>query len=256
MSTIVWTTLITAAATVSAALGAVWIKSEYDDRSQARQAVQNRATAREDQQRQAYGELVKTARLALGNFRQLGLAYAANTPDIPAVNEAFTQTASLDAEINQAAALAELAGSPSGRKHARAIYDKAKACANLFQIRELLLAAVPNTPVGKLLAGALPEGFWKAIPLETRKAEAKKAGALCDDLEAAIDQFIEAVSTELAPVIPRTPPSAVTPPDRTAPERTPLFRPPEVPRSFSSRALRRLPVRDPDPCGWRPGLAR
>ena len=199
MTAIVWTTLITAGATVSAALGAVWIKGHYDDRAQARQAKQNRTTAREDQQRQAYGELVKTARLALRNFRQLTLAYAANTPDIPAVNEAFTQTASLAVDMNQAAALAELVGSPAGRKHARAIYDKAKACANLFQIRELLLAAMPNTPVGKLFASTLPEGFWKAIPLETRKAEAKKAEALSDELEAAIDEFIEAVSTELGP---------------------------------------------------------
>jgi hypothetical protein len=192
MSAIVWTTLITAVATVSASLGAVWIKGHYDDRAQARQAQQNRTTALEDQQRQVYGDLVKTARRALRNFRQLVLAYAANTPDIPAVNEAFTQASSLAADMNQAAALAELAGSPTGRKHARAIYDKARACANHFQIRELLLAAVPNTPAGKLFASAYPKGFGKAFPFDAKKAE-----ALCDELEAAIDQFIEAVNTEL-----------------------------------------------------------
>jgi hypothetical protein len=38
MTAIVWTTLITAVATVTASLGAVWIKSSYDDRAQARQA--------------------------------------------------------------------------------------------------------------------------------------------------------------------------------------------------------------------------
>jgi hypothetical protein len=199
MTAIVWTALITGGATVSASLGTVWIQGHYANRAQARQAQQNRTTIREDQQRQAYGELVKTARLALRNFRQLGLAYAANTPDIPAVNEVFTQTASLAAEMNQAAALAELIGSPAGRKHARAIYDKAKACANLYQARELFLAAVPNTPVGKLLAGELPEGFWKGISLETRKAEAKRAEAICDELEAAIDRFIEAANAELGP---------------------------------------------------------
>lgn len=193
MIAIMWTTLITAGATVSAALGAVWIKGHYDERAQARQAEQNRTTAREDQQRQAYGELVKTARLALRNFRQLVLAYAANTPDIPAVNEAFSQAASLAADMNQAAALAELVGSPGARKQARAIYDKARACANHFQIRELLLAAVPNTPAGKLFAGAYPEGFGKAF-----RFDAKKAEALCNELEAAIDDFIEAVNTELA----------------------------------------------------------
>ena len=61
MTAIVWTTLITAGATVSAALGAVWIKGHYDERAQARQAGQNRAAAREDQQRQAYSELVPIA---------------------------------------------------------------------------------------------------------------------------------------------------------------------------------------------------
>jgi hypothetical protein len=71
MTAIVWTTLITAVATATGSLGAVWLKGLYDDRAQARQAEQSRSAAREDQQRQAYGELVKTARLALRNFRQL-----------------------------------------------------------------------------------------------------------------------------------------------------------------------------------------
>jgi hypothetical protein len=76
MSVIVWTTLITAVATVTAFLGAVWIKGHYDDRAQARQATETRATARADRRRQAYGDLVTTARLALRNFRQLAFAYS------------------------------------------------------------------------------------------------------------------------------------------------------------------------------------
>ena len=133
------------------------------------------------------------------NFRQLGLAYAANAPDIPAVNEAFTQTASLAADMNQTAAIAELVGSPAGRKHARAIYDKAKACANLFQIRELLLAAMPNTAVGKLFAGALPRDSGRRSPSKRGRQRRRRPEALCDELESAIDQFIEAVNTELGP---------------------------------------------------------
>ncbi len=45
MSTIVWTTLITAVATVTAALGAVWIKGHYDDRTQVRQAQESHSAA-------------------------------------------------------------------------------------------------------------------------------------------------------------------------------------------------------------------
>jgi len=176
MTAIVWTTLITAGATVSAALGAVWIKGHYDDRAQIRQAEQNRTAAREDQQRQAYGELVKTARLALRNFRMLRLAYMADAPDIPPVNEVFNQTASLAADIYKTAALAELVGSPGGRKHARAIHDKAKACADLFQTRELILAAAPNTVTGKLPAPAVPGGRGKLTPFD-----AARANNLCDE---------------------------------------------------------------------------
>jgi hypothetical protein len=195
MTAIVWTALITAVATVTGSLGGVWITTRHDDKAQARQAMQNRGAAREDQQRQAYGELVKTARLALRNFRQLGLAYAANTPGIPAVNEALSQAAGLAADMNQAAALAELVGSPGARKQARAIYDKAKACADLFQTRELILAALPNTTLGRLLspvASAVPGGIRNLVPFD-----AEKADALCSELATAIDQFIEAANAEL-----------------------------------------------------------
>ena len=73
MSVIVWTTLITAVATVTASLGAVWIKGTAPKPGRPRRP---RATARADRRRQAYGELVTTARLALRNFRQLTFAYS------------------------------------------------------------------------------------------------------------------------------------------------------------------------------------
>ena len=44
MSTTVWTTLITAVATVTAALGAVWIKGHYDDRTQVRRGPDKAGT--------------------------------------------------------------------------------------------------------------------------------------------------------------------------------------------------------------------
>lgn len=68
MSPIVWTTLITAVATVTGSLGAVWIKGHYDDRAQARQAEQARTAVQADRRGQAYAEVVKTARVALRNF--------------------------------------------------------------------------------------------------------------------------------------------------------------------------------------------
>ncbi len=46
--------------------------------------------------------------------------------------------------------------------------------------------------MGKLLGPAIPGGIGKAIPFDARKAK-----VLCDELAVAIDQFIEAVNTEL-----------------------------------------------------------
>ena len=203
MNAVVWTTLITAIATVTASLGAVWLKIRYDDRTQARHAEQNSRSAREEQQRQAYGDLVKTARLALRRFRQVRLAYAAGTPNVTALLETFSQSASLAADVNPAAALAELVGSPGGRRHARIIYEKAVACADLFQSHELIVAAAPEQFLGSALSGlgkAFPFDGGKAISFDAGNAtpfDAGKAKVLCDELEASIDQLIETVNTEL-----------------------------------------------------------
>jgi hypothetical protein len=196
MSTIVWTTLITAVATVSASLGAVWIKGHFDDRTQARQADHNRATAREEQQRQLYGELVKTARLALSDFRQLRHPFVVKAPDVQAVKEAFNQAASLTADMNQAAALAELVGSARGRQCARIIYDKAKDCADLFRFQELTWAFRDNAFRDAAGGDTFPEGTWKGIK-EAIGFDDVKITAQCAELEAAIDQFIETVNAEL-----------------------------------------------------------
>ena len=69
----------------------------------------------------------------------------------PRVQEAFSQTASLAADMNQAVAVAELVGSANGGKHVGVIYDKAKACAGLFQGHEFYCAALAETPSQKPL---------------------------------------------------------------------------------------------------------
>jgi hypothetical protein len=185
--------LITATATVTGTLGAVWIKSHYDDRTQARQAEQARTAAQAGRRREAYAELVKTARLALRNFRQLRIAYMADAPDIPAVREAVSQAASLAADMNQAEAVAELVGSPDGRHRAAVIYRKARNCADLFQERELVLAAT-EAGARKLLTRSLSDQrISKQMLFDPGRAK-----VLCDELGAAIDEFIEAVNMELA----------------------------------------------------------
>jgi hypothetical protein len=131
MSAIVWTTLITATATVTGSLGGIWLKGLLDDRAQGRQAEESRSAGREDQQRQAYAELVKAARLALRNFRQLLLLHETGGLNSPDTGDTFNQAIGLAADMSQADAMAELVGSPVGRQNARAVYDKASACTDL-----------------------------------------------------------------------------------------------------------------------------
>ena len=112
---------------------------------------------------------------------------------IPAVKEALSQTASLAFDMNQAAAVAELVGSPGGRHHARTIYRKARDCADLFQERELVLAAT-ETAGRRLLGRSIPDQrIGRQMLFDPGRAK-----VLCDELAAVIDEFIEAVNTELA----------------------------------------------------------
>ena len=98
-------------------------------------------------------------RHTLRNFRQLRLAYMADTPDIPAVQESFSQTAILTGEMNRpSVALAELVSSPEGRRRARSVYNRVAACADLFQTRELFRAAPSETAAAKLLGSRFPKG--------------------------------------------------------------------------------------------------
>jgi hypothetical protein len=62
VSTILWTTLITAVATVSASLDAVWIKGHFDDLAEVRRAKEARVAATSDRRREAYAKLLTIAR--------------------------------------------------------------------------------------------------------------------------------------------------------------------------------------------------
>jgi hypothetical protein len=103
MTAIVWTTLITAVATVTASLGAVWIKSSYDDRAQARQAEQTAAESATGRQREAYAGLVQTARFVHG----VGLRIREEFEGLPAddIDHIADLAALLVHDLTQAVAL-------------------------------------------------------------------------------------------------------------------------------------------------------
>jgi hypothetical protein len=124
-----------------------------------------------------------TARSALRNFRQLRLAYAAGTLDIPEVADAIAQESALAAEMNQAAAVVELLGSGNARQAARDIYKKARSCAELYQERSIGLAGLD-----KVLG-------TRGVPY---RYDADRAERLCDDLATAIEAFAGTARGEIA----------------------------------------------------------
>jgi hypothetical protein len=177
MTAIVWTTLITAVATVSASLGAVWIKSRYDDRTQARQATEAGAGAASDRRRDAYADLVRMARLVLEEGRRQG-DDAERRPDAP-----FDSRKLYDL-LAQSVPLVELIGSQLARSHAEVVHDKAKAVLDWY-------TSVSDTQNLYMIGY---DGKSDKLP-PTFDPDVGKAATLA--LDAAIDSFVDSVRPEL-----------------------------------------------------------
>lgn len=119
MSTVVWTTLIAAAATVAASLGAVWTKGHFDDRADARKARETSLSEVSDRRRNAYAELLADARevLAWARFTQT----VSDTTGRVGTSEPPKSAADLPGD----AASAELLGSARAHPYVRAVDEKA-----------------------------------------------------------------------------------------------------------------------------------
>jgi hypothetical protein len=172
-----WDNLITATSTLLAGFGGGAIGAWLHGRTERHRDERVAASAHADRQRDAYAALVTTARLALRNFRQLVFVFESGAPDTPAVSDAVNQTADLSEELNRTAAVTEMLSSPEGRRHAKTIYDRAKACGDLYQSQFLRLAG---------LHGRRREPFDSA-----------QARVLCDELGSAIDAFIDVIRPDL-----------------------------------------------------------
>jgi phosphoserine phosphatase len=106
--------VITAVATVTAALGAVALTGHYNDR-----------TNRRDQRRADYAKLVQAAGDVLDHYRQV-LRTELSTLDDPTVAELNRRTDALLGELHRAAAVVEMAGSRTAQSHAKRIYEMAQ----------------------------------------------------------------------------------------------------------------------------------
>ena len=175
MSTIVWTTLITAVSTVTASLGTVWIKGLIDNRAQALQAEQASAAAMSDRQRDAYTGLLRTARYWQGAAEEIRQEFKGLPPD-----HEIDRSRILVQDLTQAAALVELVGTGTARTCAEVIYDKSMSVGHVYarHLRQLTSAKEnPGTPVPAFDTHAA--------------SEALRA------LEAAIQSFVNCVRVEL-----------------------------------------------------------
>lgn len=181
MSTIVWTTLITAVAAVTGSLGVVLIKGHYDDRIDVRKAEETRAAevrkAKETsvaevsgRRREAYAQLLTTARKALEQAR-LRQATLKRTGKVD--NDYILSPD----DLAQVVALAELLGSPQSRPHVLAIYDKATALNHSYlQLATPATSPHPGTPAETDSGTPLPS---------------------TSELETAINSFVGTVRPEL-----------------------------------------------------------
>jgi hypothetical protein len=173
-----WGNLTAAAAGVIGALGGAGITGLLANRREDAAAYRALDAAETDRKREAYAELLVTARAALRGFRQLSIAYWADAPDIPQVNDVISQASALASELSHAAAIAELIGSADTRQSAREIYAKARKCADMYQSWAIGVAMVPNEQA-------------------RAQFDIAKAQKRCDELEAAINTFADIAHGEI-----------------------------------------------------------
>jgi hypothetical protein len=196
MSTIVWTTLITAVATVTGSLGAIWLKGLYDDKTQARQAEdagrrdeQASAAAISDRQRDAYAGLLGTARYWLSAALEIQQEFEGLPKDTK-----IDRSRILVQELTQAVARVELVGTDAARSGAETVYNKAIAAGLVFAHYAGLRAEAKKT--------------GSHIPEFDNPGASEAIGAL----EAEIQSFLECVRREQGTSRPHAP-SAAAPPD-------------------------------------------
>jgi hypothetical protein len=176
-----WDNLITAAAAVIGAVSGAGITGYIASKRSDKEADRAEAMARDDRRRDAYAAVLVTGRAALRNFRQLTLAYAANTPDTQEVRGVIGTASDIAGSLIEAIAVTELVGSPRVRQLARSIYQKARACSMAYQSHSVLEAQV------KTVFSFLPP----------QKFDAKEAEQRCAELATAIEAFADVARDEI-----------------------------------------------------------
>ncbi len=180
MSAFPWDVLITGASTLGASVGAVWLKSYYDNKAQGRLADQAAEAARSDRRREAYAGLVKTARLVLRAFRDV-IAFTTDEFEDTAIRSTLTALETLPEDLNQTVAMVELLGSDAARSGAKDILDKARASQAVFVM------------IGRMGLYSKRAQPGKMPVLPTVLSDSDQATAQCDELSTAIDRFVETV---------------------------------------------------------------
>jgi len=120
-----WTTLITAAGTLSGALGAVGLKARYDVRNEQRQDREKATAAHDDQKRAAYTSLLVAARQLSANLAQMRKFYSADMHDA-AVAALNSRMDSRSDQLSQAAATVDLLASEQVRIAERELAEAAQ----------------------------------------------------------------------------------------------------------------------------------
>lgn len=117
-----------------------------ETRNEQRRARQARTDAHTDKQCDAYAAVVVAARLYLRNARQRTILYSrpGDLPYEPTTQNVLVATDTLSTDLNQAAVVVQLIGSPAAREYVQAVEDAARHSAELFQERSHRPASTRN----------------------------------------------------------------------------------------------------------------
>lgn len=166
-----WTNLVTAVATLAAALGATYIKGIFDSSSEQRRLRHEHELRRTDIRAEAYSDFLKAAHADARLLGQTIVQLSQSEPDMPTLNEIAAITSKAIDEFNSTRARVEIVGSASASSAVSAVARAARA-----------------------LGARCSHAYLQVDSFDTVAAEAE-----LEDLSGAIDAFAASCRIELDP---------------------------------------------------------
>jgi hypothetical protein len=151
---LLWVNLVTAVATLSAALGATYIKGLFDSGAEQRRLMHERETRRADLRAEAYSDFLKFAHMDARLLGQTIVQLSKNKRDVTRLQEIISTNSKIIDDFNSSRARVEIVGSAAAADSAATVNATARIlgirCNQSYVEGDHFDAAAAEDELGKL----------------------------------------------------------------------------------------------------------